>query len=131
VAATEAMANGVAVMRSWPIIAAAWATAPSGCGTRERAMATAEVGSRPRPKSRAALVRSPSCNLPARLMNAVLQDIAKSSANEGDAPASPSKFLNDRPSTVMVLGQGTVEPGSRPRRSSAAVVTTLKVEPGG
>ena len=62
---------------------------------------------------------------------AVLHDCAKSCAN-GTAPwALPSKFLNERPPTSIVRGQSTISSGCSPARSSAAVVTTLKVEPGG
>ena len=61
---------------------------------------------------------------------AVLHDCAKSRA-KGTAPAaSPSKFLNTLPSTVIVFGQSTVSVVFSPARRRAAVVTTLKVEPG-
>ena len=64
-------------------------------------------------------------------MKAVLHDFAKSVLN-GTAPAAPpSKLRNERPSTTVVAGQFTVSPVLRPARSSAAVVTTLNVEPGG
>ena len=47
-------------------------------------------------------------------MNAVLHDCAKSSLN-GTAPAAlPSKFLNERPPTVIVRGQSTVSSGPQP-----------------
>ena len=62
---------------------------------------------------------------------AVLHDWAKSVA-KGTAPAAPpSKFLNSLPPTVIVFGQLTVSLVFSPSRSSAAVVTTLNVEPGG
>ena len=55
---------------------------------------------------------------------------AKSRLN-GTAPsAPPSKFLNCRPPTSIVGGQLTVSPTSSPSRSSAAVDTTLNVDPG-
>ena len=61
----------------------------------------------------------------------MLHDCAKSRA-KGTAPAAPpSKFLKTLPSTVMVFGQLTVSLVFRPARRSAAVVTTLNVEPGG
>ena len=64
-------------------------------------------------------------------MNAVLHDCAKSVRN-GTAPRPPpSKFLNERPSTTSFCGHGTVLSTESPSRSSAVVVTTLKVEPGG
>ena len=63
-------------------------------------------------------------------MKAVLHEIAKSSENGTWPPSSPSKFLNVRPPTVIVFGQATLELGSKPRRRRAAVVMTLKVEPG-
>jgi hypothetical protein len=62
--------------------------------------------------------------------NAVLHDTAKSRLN-GTAPAAPpSKFLNRRPPASIVAGQSTVSLTSRPSRNSAAVDTTLKVDPG-
>ena len=67
----------------------------------------------------------------ARLMNAVLQDCAKSWLN-GTAPAAlPSKLRKLLPCTVTVAGQGTIWLVRSPLRSSAAVLTTLNVEPGG
>ena len=61
----------------------------------------------------------------------MLHDCAKSVA-KGTAPAAPpSKFLNSLPSTVIVFGQLTVSVVFSPARSSAAVVTTLNVDPGG
>ena len=61
----------------------------------------------------------------------MLQLCAKSVLN-GTAPAAPpSKLRNDLPSTAIVGGQSTTVAGSSPSRSSAAVLTTLKVEPGG
>jgi hypothetical protein len=69
--------------------------------------------------------------LPASRTKAVLQDWAKTSEN-GTVPSSPpSKLRKRRPSTVVDDGQSTWSVGVRPAASSAAVVTTLKVEPGG
>jgi hypothetical protein len=85
----------------------------------------------PRPKSRAASPSAAAGRRRVSAMNAVLHDCAKSRPN-GTAPAAPpSKFLNERPPTVIVRGQSTVSSVRRPRASRAAVVTTLNVEPGG
>jgi hypothetical protein len=85
----------------------------------------------PRPKSRATSPSAAAGNRSVSDTNAVLHDCAKSCEN-GTAPAAlPSKFLNERPPTVIAFGQSTVSSGRRPARRSAAVVTTLNVEPGG
>ena len=54
--------------------------------------------------------------------------MAKSSANVAAPLSSPSKFLNVLPSTTFVCGHSTTAPGSRPCRSSAAVLMTLNVD---
>jgi hypothetical protein len=60
----------------------------------------------------------------------VLQDTAKSLRNGTGPSAPPSKFLKRRPPASIVGGQSTVSPTVSPSRSSAAVDTTLNVEPG-
>ena len=64
-------------------------------------------------------------------MKAVLQDCAKSWLKGTGPAALPSKLRKLLPSTVMVGGQLTISFVRSPARSSAAVLTTLKVEPGG
>ena len=79
----------------------------------------------------AARSRASAGSRPDRLTNAVLHDCAKSCEN-GTAPAAPpSKLRNVRPPTSIVGGHGTVRPGLRPSRSSAAVLMILNVDPGG
>ncbi len=63
--------------------------------------------------------------------NAVLHDLMKSVLNGTSPSASPPALLKRLPLTVTSAGQATVASGSRPRPSSAAVVTTLNVDPGG
>src|SRR5690348_209107 len=64
-------------------------------------------------------------------MNALLHEIWNAAARSSAPDASPSKFLNVRPSTVMVFGHGAGVAPLRPAANSAADVMTLKVEPGG
>ena len=125
------MFSGLARIRSWPIIAAARATRSRPGGTSASAAGMPSVNFSPSPKSRPARPSASAGRRSVSETNAVLHDCAKSRAN-GTAPAAPpSKFLNDRPPTVIVRGQSTTSSGRRPSRRSAAVVTTLKVEPGG
>ena len=125
------MASGLARIRSWPIVIAARPTASRGAGTLAATAGTPGASRSPSPKSRATRVRSRGSSRSASETNAVLQLFAKSSRN-GTAPAAPpSKFRNDLPSTTSVAGQCTVSSGASPARSSAAVVTTLNVDPGG
>ncbi len=85
----------------------------------------------PSPNARPASVSASRSSRSVSETKAVLQDCAKSWLN-GTAPAAPpSKFLNERPPTESVAGQSTVSLVSSPARRSAAVVTILKVEPGG
>src|SRR4051812_2921464 len=64
-------------------------------------------------------------------MNALLHEIVNARDRSSEPDASPSKFRNFRPSTVISAGHGAgVEP-LLPAASSAADVMTLNVEPGG
>src|SRR5262249_57814220 len=69
--------------------------------------------------------------LVARPMKASLQDWAKACWRVREAAASPSKLWKVWPPTVMVGGQLAGLEGLRPRSSRSAVVTILKVDPGG
>src|ERR671915_499143 len=62
------------------------------------------------------------------------RSVSRSEGSSGGATAPaapPSKLRNERPPTVAVGGQSTTSCGRSPARRSAAVVTTLNVEPGG
>src|SRR5207253_8094873 len=67
----------------------------------------------------------------ARPMNALLHEMANALARSSEPEASPSKFAKDRPSTVIVGGQGAGVDPVAPPASRAADVMTLNVEPGG
>ena len=60
-----------------------------------------------------------------------LQDWAKACWSVREAAASPSKLWKVWPPTVMLGGQLARLEGLRPCSSRSAVVTTLKVDPGG
>src|ERR1051325_5470691 len=64
-------------------------------------------------------------------MNALLHEIWNACARSSDPEASPSKFLNFRPSTVSVGGHGAGVLAVSPAASNAVDVITLNVEPGG
>src|SRR4051794_4088441 len=65
-------------------------------------------------------------------MNVVLQDWANASVSGTVPRARSCAFLNWRPSTVVVAGQGTGVSGvSTPADSSAVDVITFMLEPGG
>src|SRR6516162_2869270 len=64
-------------------------------------------------------------------MNALLQEILNACARSSAPDASPSKFLNERPSTTRVGGHGAGVAPVRPAASNAVDVMTLNVEPGG
>ena len=130
--ATTAIDSGLARSRPWPMVAAALSVAPSFAGTSPVKASAPTVQSSPRPIGAAAVARASSASCDDRPTNAVLQEVAKSSAKVAESPsAPPSKFLNDLPSTVAVAGQATVSAGVTPAASSAWVLTALKVDPGG
>src|SRR5262249_30304475 len=60
-----------------------------------------------------------------------LHDCAKASARLRDGTASPSKLRKVWPPIVMLAGQVAGLDGVTPCSSRSAVVTTLKVDPGG
>ena len=132
--ATPAMISGLATIRSWPIIIAARATAVSPSGTLPSAAGQAELERRAEAEVArrvAAARRRPARS--ASETNAVLHDCAKSVAERhGAGGARPRSCWNERPSTTSVARarHGLVDVDS-PSRSSAAVVITLNVEPGG
>src|SRR4051812_7052469 len=64
-------------------------------------------------------------------MNAVLHEWAKASARDIWAADSPSKFRNFVAPMVRLAGQLSGSSGVWPEARSAAVVTTLNVDPGG
>ncbi len=101
-------------------------------GTSPPNVATGSSRSRPRPKSAAASGSDSAPSRSASDTNPVLHDSAKISRKGTDPSALLSKFWNWTPPTVAKRGQSTVVDGSTsPPARSAAVVTTLKVEPGG
>ena len=85
----------------------------------------------PNPKVVAALDRAASARLAERVTNAVLHDWANAVRNVVPPSDPPSKFLKPWPPTVASAGQPTAVSGRVPAPSSAAVVTTLNVDPGG
>ena len=121
VAATRAIASGLATIWSCPIIAAARSTAsaPGGhlaAGGREREVelaAEAEV-------ARGAVSAS-GARRGASDTKAVLHDIREVAAEGTEPAAPPSKFLNRGPRRSMVARASTVSSTPSPARSSAAV----------
>ena len=84
-----------------------------------------------KPKRVAASGSALSGSLSARPMNALLHEILNAPARSIAPDASPSKFLNSRPSTVKVGGHGAGVAPVLPPVSNAVDVMTLNVEPGG
>ena len=131
--ATPAMISGLATIRSWPIIIAAARGRRVALGTLPSAAGTPSFSRSPSPKSRAvsgqrAAAAARSGERDERRV-AGLREVGRGT---GRAPAAPpSKLRNERPSTTSVGGHGTVWSTDSPSRSSAVVVITLNVEPGG
>src|SRR4051794_26218360 len=113
------------------MLSAASCTSSEGGGTEPLYAGSGSDQSLATPSPCAASVSSFGESRRAAPMNAVLHEIAKSVANVGDACVSPSKLRKTRPPTLMVGGQATGVVGVTPCPSSAYVVTTLNVEPGG
>ena len=125
------MAAGLASTRPWPMDAAASSTSDSSLGTLPVSTGVPSAHSSPMPTEAAAAVRAPGSSRDDSPTKAVLHERAKSVRN-GTSPSWESSTLrNARPATVAVCGHGTVSSGVSPVRSSASVLTVLKVDPGG
>src|SRR5262249_8009249 len=129
--ATDAICSGLASTRPWPMADAARSALSAGFGYEPPAASTPSDQSALKPKDAAALSRAPAGSFVASPMNALLHEIANASLRSSDPPASASKFLNVRPSTVSVAGHGAGVAPLSPAPSRAADVTILNVDPGG
>lgn len=105
VEATPAMASGLATTRPCPIAAATCSVGSFGAGNDPPLAAMARSGFVPKPNAVAALPSASVGRSLAKPMNAVLHEIAKAREKGSAGSASPSKFLNSRPPTVIVGGQ--------------------------
>src|SRR5207302_8577029 len=130
-AATIAIASGDTDTDPCPMLDAASPTGSAGGGTDPLNARSGSDHPLPTPRPCAASVNSFGDSRRDAPMNAVLHEIAKSVANVGDDCASPSKLRKSRPPTLMVGGHATGVEGVTPWPSSAYVVTTLNVDPGG
>ena len=118
----------------WP---AGWRRCGPGRSSSPRGRPGVAAGRRPagagapEPEVARRARQAPGASRDASETNAVLHDCAKS-VGEGHGARGPAlEVLNSLPSTVIVFGQSTVSVVFSPARSSAVVVTTLNVEPGG
>src|SRR3954471_15886486 len=118
-AATRAIASGDTDTDPWPMLSAASCTSSDGGGTDPLYAGSGSDQSLATPRPCAASVSSFGESRFDAPMNAVLQEIAKSVSNDGDACDSPSKLRNTRPPTLIVGGHGTFVAGVTPWPNSA------------
>ena len=130
-AATDAICTGLASTRPCPIADAASSAASRGVGYEPPRTSMPSVQWALNPNEVAALPNASAGSLSARPMNALLHDFANAVARSIAPGASPSKLVNDSPSTVIVAGHGAGVAALLPPVSSAVDVTTLNVDPGG
>src|SRR3954452_19801577 len=130
-AATRAIVSGETDTEPWPMLSAASWTSSDGGGAEPLYAGNAAGRSWATPRPCAASVSSFGESRRAAPMKAVLHEIEKSVANDGDACVSPSKLRKTRPPTLIVGWHGTFVVGVTPCPNSAYVVTTLNVDPGG
>ena len=130
-AATVAISSGLAVTRPWPMTAAACSVVSTGVGNLPPAAGRPGLRLVPKPKLAAA---APSCAFETRAAmptKAVLHEMAKARWKGMLGAASPSKLVNRLPPMTASGGHGTAWSEVTPAAKSAAVVTTLNVDPGG
>src|SRR5215213_4553040 len=133
VCATEAIWSGVASVRYWPIAVAPTSSGVSISGAGGRVLGTSPgtVGSAFQPKRSAAATRSGAPTLTPSGANTELHEWAKLLRNV-PPQYSPLAFSSSTPSIVAALAIGNSVVGFTARASrAAAVVTILKVDPGG
>src|SRR3954467_14921805 len=123
-AATRAIVSGDTDTDPWPMLSAASWTSSDGGGTEPLYAGSGSDQSLATPRPCAASVSSFGESRRAAPMKAVLHEIAKSVAKDGDACVSPSKLRKMRPPTLIVGGHATGVAGVTPCPSSAYVVTT-------
>src|SRR3954447_15870431 len=111
VAATDAMFNGDTTTFAWPIDVAACSERLVGCGTEPPKASRPRSRLSPMPNCAAVTGKLSAGRSPAAPMNAALHEIANACANVSDPAASPSKFRNCCPSTVIVAGHDSLLPG--------------------
>jgi hypothetical protein len=111
--------------------AAACSAASTGVGNLPFAAGSPGFSATPNPRLAAAAASWGFERREARPTKAVLQEMAKARRKGMLVAASPSKFVKRLPPTTASGGQGTGWSGVTPAARSAAVVTTLNVEPGG
>src|SRR6266536_1068109 len=103
-----------------------------GVGRGLVAAATPGARATQKPKRDAACASTePLSRWVASCTKAVLHDFANATLKGIEPSCSCSKLWMVMPPSLTSLGQVTLSPGCSPLASSAAVVTTLKVEPGG
>ena len=140
-AATAAIAIGEAVTRPWPISEAACPVSEpassSVAGTYPKYAGKPRSWSTPRPRDAAAVARArPASTVSRSPMKAVLQEFATARAQRDPADAAGRVVVvvlepscRPRPwSRGQYIG---LDGGRAPARSSARLLTTLNVEPGG
>src|SRR3954454_97324 len=118
-AATRDIVSGDTDTDPWPMLSAASCTSSAGGGTEPLYAGSGSDQSSATPRPCAASVISFGESRRAAPMKAVLHEIAKSVAKDGDACVSPSQLRKMRAPTLIVGGHGTCVVGVTPGPSSA------------